>query len=66
VFDTGLWTEEVLGQRAKQHAMTVEEYKTNNVLKTQVGSRDGRGAGAEMCGALSPRPPARKCPWTAQ
>jgi NAD(P)-dependent dehydrogenase (short-subunit alcohol dehydrogenase family) len=52
VFDTALWTEEVLAQRAKQYAMTVEEYKTNNVLRTQVGSRDVAELAAEMCGAL--------------
>jgi len=52
VFDTGLWTEEVLAQRAKQYAMTVEEYKTNNVLRTRVGSRDVAELAAEMCGAL--------------
>src|SRR5438445_9808233 len=52
VFDTGLWTEEVLAQRAKQYAMTVEEYKTNNVLKTQVGSGDVAELAAEMCGPL--------------
>ena len=52
VFDTGLWTEEVLAERAKQYAMTVEEYKTNNVLKTQVGSRDVAELAAEMCGPL--------------
>jgi len=52
VFDTGLWTEEVLAQRAKQYAMTVEQYKTNNVLKTQVGSRDVAELAAEMCGPL--------------
>ena len=52
VFDTGLWTEEVLAQRAKQYAMTVEEYKTNNVLKTPVGSRDVAELAAEMCGPL--------------
>ena len=52
VFDTGLWTEEVLAQRAKQYAMTVEEYKTNNVLRTQVGSHDVAELAAEMCGAL--------------
>jgi NAD(P)-dependent dehydrogenase (short-subunit alcohol dehydrogenase family) len=52
VFDTGLWTEEVLAQRAKEYAMTVEEYKTNNVLKTQVGSRDVAELAAEMCGPL--------------
>ena len=52
VFDTRLWTEEVLAQRARQYAMTVEEYKTNNVLRTQVGSRDVAELAAEMCGAL--------------
>ena len=52
VFDTGLWTEEVLAQRARQYAMTVEEYKTNNVLKTKVGSRDVAELAAEMCGPL--------------
>jgi rhamnose utilization protein RhaD (predicted bifunctional aldolase and dehydrogenase)/NAD(P)-dependent dehydrogenase (short-subunit alcohol dehydrogenase family) len=52
VFDTDLWTEEVLLQRAKNYGMTVEEYKTNNVLKTQVGSRDVAELAAEMCGPL--------------
>jgi rhamnose utilization protein RhaD (predicted bifunctional aldolase and dehydrogenase)/NAD(P)-dependent dehydrogenase (short-subunit alcohol dehydrogenase family) len=52
VFDTALWTEEVLAQRAQQYAMTVEEYKTNNVLRTQVGSRDVAELAAEMCGPL--------------
>jgi enoyl-[acyl-carrier-protein] reductase (NADH) len=32
--------------------MTVAEYKTNNVLKTQVGSRDVAELAAEMCGPL--------------
>ena len=52
VFDTGLWTEEVLAQRAKQYGMTVEAYKTNNVLKTEVSSRDVAELAAEMCGPL--------------
>ena len=52
VFDTGLWTEEVLAERAGQYAMTVEQYKTNNVLKTEVGSRDVAELAAEMCGPL--------------
>src|SRR3989441_7490695 len=52
VFDTGLWTEEVLAERARQYAMTVEQYKTNNVLKTEVGSRDVAELAAEMCGPL--------------
>jgi len=52
VFDTGLWTDEVLAQRAKQYGMTVEAYKTNNVLRTEVSSRDVAELAVEMCGAL--------------
>ena len=52
VFDTGLWSEEVLAQRAKQYGMTVEAYKTNNVLRTEVTSRDVAELAAEMCGPL--------------
>jgi len=52
VFDTGLWTEEVLAQRAKQYGMTVDAYKTNNVLGTEVTSRDVAELVAEMCGPL--------------
>jgi rhamnose utilization protein RhaD (predicted bifunctional aldolase and dehydrogenase)/NAD(P)-dependent dehydrogenase (short-subunit alcohol dehydrogenase family) len=52
VFDTGLWTEEVLAQRAKQYGMTVEAYKKNNVLRTEVRSADVAELAAEMCGPL--------------
>jgi rhamnose utilization protein RhaD (predicted bifunctional aldolase and dehydrogenase)/NAD(P)-dependent dehydrogenase (short-subunit alcohol dehydrogenase family) len=52
VFDTGLWTDEVLAQRAKNYGMTVEQYKTNNVLRTEVISRDVAELAAEMCGPL--------------
>jgi rhamnose utilization protein RhaD (predicted bifunctional aldolase and dehydrogenase)/NAD(P)-dependent dehydrogenase (short-subunit alcohol dehydrogenase family) len=52
VFDTGLWTAEVLAQRAKNYGMTVEKYKTNNVLGTEVTSRDVAELAAEMCGPL--------------
>ena len=52
VFDTGLWTEDVLAERAKRYGMTVEQYKTNNVLRTEVTSRDVAELAAEMCGPL--------------
>lgn len=52
VFDTGLWTPEVLAARAKHYGMSVAEYKTNNVLKTEVTSRDVAELTAEMCGPL--------------
>ena len=52
VFDTGLWTEEVLASRAKHYGLTVDEYKRNNVLKTEVTSRDVAELAAELCGPL--------------
>ena len=38
VFDTAIWTDEVLSNRAKAYGMSVQEYKTNNVLKTEIKS----------------------------
>ena len=52
VFDTGIWTDEVLRARASQYGMSVEQYKTNNVLKVEVKSRDVAELAAEMCGPL--------------
>jgi len=52
VYDTALWTDEVLAARAKAYNLTVEQYKTNNVLKTEVASKDVAELAAEMCGAL--------------
>ncbi len=40
VFDTAIWTDEVLSNRAKAYGMSVEEYKTNNVLKTEIKSNN--------------------------
>jgi len=52
VFDTGLWTEEVLAERAKHYGMSVEAYRKNNVLQVEVTSRDVAELAAELCGAL--------------
>jgi rhamnose utilization protein RhaD (predicted bifunctional aldolase and dehydrogenase)/NAD(P)-dependent dehydrogenase (short-subunit alcohol dehydrogenase family) len=52
VFDTGLWTDEVLAERARHYGMTIEQYKTNNVLRTEVTSRDVAELAAEMLGPL--------------
>lgn len=52
VFDTGIWTEEVLAQRASHYGLTVAEYKKNNVLRTEVTSRDVAELAAAMCGPL--------------
>jgi len=40
VYDTDIWTEEVLLSRAQHYGLTVEEYKTSNVLGTEVASED--------------------------
>ncbi len=40
VFDTAIWTKEVLEKRARHYNMTVEQYKTNNILRTEITSRD--------------------------
>ncbi len=52
VFDTGIWTSEVLEARAKSYGMTVEQYKTKNLLRTEVRSRDVAELAAELCGEL--------------
>src|SRR5436190_11786839 len=49
VFDTGLWTPEVLESRAKHYGLSVEQYKTNNVLRVEVQSRDVAELASEMC-----------------
>ncbi len=52
VFDTGIWTEEVLTKRAEHYGITVKEYKTNNVLKTEVTSKDVANLACAMAGPL--------------
>ncbi len=52
VFDTGLWTDDVLRARAAHYGLSVDAYKTNNVLKVEVSSRDVAELAAEMCGPL--------------
>jgi rhamnose utilization protein RhaD (predicted bifunctional aldolase and dehydrogenase)/NAD(P)-dependent dehydrogenase (short-subunit alcohol dehydrogenase family) len=52
VFDTGIWTEEVLKARAESYGLSVEDYKRNNVLKTEVRSSDVAELAAELCGPL--------------
>jgi len=52
VFDTGIWTEDILASRARHYGLTVDEYKRNNVLKTEVTSRDVAELAAELCGPL--------------
>ncbi|MSU65067.1 MAG: bifunctional aldolase/short-chain dehydrogenase [Opitutus sp.] len=50
VFDTALWTPEILASRARHYGLSVGDYKTNNVLQVEVTSRDVAELAAEMCG----------------
>jgi len=40
VFDTGIWTDDVLQARAAHYGISVQEYKTNNLLKVEIQSKD--------------------------
>jgi len=50
VFDTGIWSKEVLEQRAASYGISVQQYKTNNILRTEITSRDVGEMIAELCG----------------
>ncbi len=52
VYDTSIWTDEVLEARANHYGLTVEEYKTNNILKTEVTSRDVADLAVAMLGPV--------------
>jgi NAD(P)-dependent dehydrogenase (short-subunit alcohol dehydrogenase family) len=62
VFDTGLWTEEILQARAAHYKMSVEDYKRNNVLRVPVTSHDVAEMAAEMCGPLFAKTTAAQVP----
>ncbi len=52
VFDTELWTPEALARSAERYHMTVEQYKTRNLLKTEIRSRDVAAMVAAMASPL--------------
>lgn len=62
VFDTAIWTPEVLADRAEYYGMTIEEYKTNNLLKTEITAKDVAELAAEMCGNLFAKTTAAQVP----
>jgi len=50
VFDTALWTDEIVEARARQYGLSVAEYKANNVLRVEVKSYDVAQMCVAMCG----------------
>jgi rhamnose utilization protein RhaD (predicted bifunctional aldolase and dehydrogenase)/NAD(P)-dependent dehydrogenase (short-subunit alcohol dehydrogenase family) len=62
VFDTGIWTQEVLQARAQHYGLTVEAYKTRNLLKVEVTSQSVAELVAELCGSLFAQTTAAQIP----
>ena len=52
VFDTGIWTEEVLQARAAHYGLTLQQYKTRNLLGVELNSHYVGELVAEMLGPL--------------
>lgn len=52
VYDTGIWTDEVLKARAEHYGLSVQEYKTRNLLKKEISSREVAELAAAMAGRL--------------
>lgn len=52
VFDTAIWTEEVLAKRAEHYGLSVDQYKRNNLLQTEVRSADVAALTCAMAGPL--------------
>jgi len=62
VFDTAIWTPQVLAARAEHYGMSIEEYKSNNLLNTEITSHDVAELAAEMCGSLFAKTTAAQLP----
>jgi rhamnose utilization protein RhaD (predicted bifunctional aldolase and dehydrogenase)/NAD(P)-dependent dehydrogenase (short-subunit alcohol dehydrogenase family) len=62
VFDTGIWTEDVLKSRAENYGLSIDEYKSNNLLRVEINSKDVSELAAEMCGSLFSKTTAAQVP----
>lgn len=52
VYDTGIWNDGVLQSRANRYGMTVEQYKTRNLLKQSVSSAEVAQMVCAMAGSV--------------
>jgi rhamnose utilization protein RhaD (predicted bifunctional aldolase and dehydrogenase)/NAD(P)-dependent dehydrogenase (short-subunit alcohol dehydrogenase family) len=50
VFDTGLWSESLIAERAAGYGLTPEQYRTRNVLGAEVRSEHVAAAVVALCG----------------
>lgn len=51
VFDTAAWSPEVLEQRARSYGVSVDEYKSKNLLGVEISSRDVAALALVMLGS---------------
>lgn len=49
VFDTGIWTEDMLAARAAAYNLSIADYKRRNILKTEVRSTDVAAVVTALC-----------------
>ena len=54
VYDTAIWSDEVLAERAASYGLTVAEYKSSNVLQKPVCAADVASAVVALAGDLLP------------
>jgi len=52
VYDTGLWTPDALERSAKRYGLTVEQYKSRNILKIDVKTKEVARMVCVMSGAV--------------
>ncbi|WP_419837208.1 bifunctional aldolase/short-chain dehydrogenase [Candidatus Poriferisodalis sp.] len=50
VFDTGLWSDELIAERAAAYGLTSEQYRKRNLLGRELSSADVGALIAQMCG----------------
>lgn len=50
VFDTGLWSDELIAQRAASYGLTPEQYRRRNLLGRELASADVGALIGQMCG----------------
>ena len=49
VFDTGLWTDDLIAERAARYGLTSQEYKQRNLLHVEITSATVAGVVADLC-----------------
>ena len=55
VFDTGIWSDDVLASRAANYGMSIDDYKKNNILHTTITSHDVAKLVVALCGDIFAR-----------